>query len=154
MWHSRIPRRSYWPHFLGSQSNPTINCSICYSAAIMHMLYTKRVISHPLHGEKDVDLTMPICVNNLASIIMNTSDAPTHHMRQVESKYWFGKQQFNRDMPSLWKWMEPCSNLPTLAQRTSKLGTLGTASPHSKLLITRKMEDTIIIKEGLNKVYF
>ena len=58
----------------------------------MRMLYTKRVISHLLHGEKDVDLTVPICVDNSAAIIMNTSDAPTRRTRHVESRYWFGKQ--------------------------------------------------------------
>ena len=95
MWHSRVPRRSNWPYFLGSQSNPTANCGIqeqLHSAAIMQMFHIKRVISHLFHGEKDVDPTMPICVDNLAAIIMNTSDVPTCCMKHVESWCWFGKQ--------------------------------------------------------------
>ena len=66
--------------------------SNCYSATIMRVLHTKKVISHLLHGEKDVDLTVPICVNNSAAIIMNTSDATSRCTRHVESRCWFGKQ--------------------------------------------------------------
>ena len=66
--------------------------SDCHLAAIMRVLHAKKAISHLLHGEKDVDLTVPICVNNLAAVIMNTSDAPTHCTRHMESRCWFGKQ--------------------------------------------------------------
>ena len=64
----------------------------CYSAAVMRMKFTRRALSKILLNDFEASWTVPICVDSMAAIAMNQSEAPSCRTRHVESRYWYTKQ--------------------------------------------------------------